>query len=158
MKEKKPFKLGATYKLKQKYIDEYNWSSGMAFVFGGTPYAFTFTPDEIDNAGGAWCRSSCGSRWALVLEMSVICSSVLTTNNGVFMKHKKDFKVGARYRLMSKYAYVFTYTKYIREQYGNGAFEFIVHTVDFAGDACDLNEEVIARSDERYMFKRVDNK
>lgn len=69
----------------------------------------------------------------------------------------KEFKVGATYRLKSKYAYCFKYSDYIRTHYGNGTFDFTVHSIDFAGDALDQHH-VIANSDERYMFKRIDNK
>lgn len=47
MKEKKPFKVGAEYRLKEKYIDDFNWS--ISSELGIKPHTqFTFT---VERAG-----------------------------------------------------------------------------------------------------------
>ena len=41
MKEKKPFKTGATYQLKKRYLDKHQWTDSMLELYGEKrPFAF----------------------------------------------------------------------------------------------------------------------
>lgn len=42
MKKKKPFKIGATYQLKKRYVDQLHWTDCM-FELYGEKRVFTFT-------------------------------------------------------------------------------------------------------------------
>lgn len=40
MKEKKKFKVGATYELKKRYVDELHWTESMIELYGKQPFSF----------------------------------------------------------------------------------------------------------------------
>ena len=68
MKEKKPFKLGATYKLKKRYVDELQWTDYM-FELYGEKRVFTFTVGACDNALGlVYCVNQNGG------DVAVACT------------------------------------------------------------------------------------
>lgn len=54
MKEQKPFKVGATYKLKEKYINDFFWTREIENYFGKK--AFEFTVSEVDSEGNSFYK------------------------------------------------------------------------------------------------------
>lgn len=50
----KPFKVGATYKLKKEYVNEFNWSFDSSLGFP-KKVPFTFTVSRIDLCGDIYC-------------------------------------------------------------------------------------------------------
>ena len=72
------------------------------------------------------------------------------------MKHKKPFKVGATYQLVSYGD--FQYTPYITRRYGELDITFTVASVDSTGHARDDRGYLIACNHERHLFNRIDNK
>lgn len=54
MKEKKPFKVGATYKLKERYVSDFYWSAGLRAKFDSKPFQFKVT--KVTSGGHAMCE------------------------------------------------------------------------------------------------------
>lgn len=54
MKEKKPYKVGATYKLKKKYINDFYWSPELIEKFRYKSFEFTVT--TLNSGGHAMCK------------------------------------------------------------------------------------------------------
>lgn len=54
MKSRKPFKVGATYKLKERYVDDFIWSGELRDEFDNKSFQFTVTKVTID--GHAMCE------------------------------------------------------------------------------------------------------
>lgn len=52
MKIKKPFKVGATYQLKKKHVDDFYRTPGIVSSFGNG--VFTFTVRALESNGGAY--------------------------------------------------------------------------------------------------------
>lgn len=68
------------------------------------------------------------------------------------------FKCGNTYRLRKKYNNQFIRTGRVFQEYGDGVFTFTVGEIDDDGDVWCTNRVYVTGQDERYMFKRVDNK
>lgn len=56
MKKNKQFKVGATYKLKNKYATTFNWTPSLLSRHQGKP--FVFTVGSLSRSGIAWSDSS----------------------------------------------------------------------------------------------------
>lgn len=54
MKEKKPFKVGATYKLKERYVSDFYWSAELREEFENKSFQFTVT--KVTVSGHAMCE------------------------------------------------------------------------------------------------------
>lgn len=74
----------------------------------------------------------------------------------------KKFKMNGTYRLKKKYISNFQWTTAMQRHFGkfSGIIEFTVGCLDAYGNAYlnDRMEFCVAQTDERHMFKRIDNK
>lgn len=63
MKEKKPFQVGATYKLKKKYVDHFYFTFYLTQEYGITDgEVFSFTPTRVTSDNYAYMNDCCVAR------------------------------------------------------------------------------------------------
>lgn len=156
MKQQKEFLLGATYKLKKKYIEQFSRTPRTVENYGRGD--LTFNVGGLSRSGDAWDGN--GTLIALRTERHMF-----KRVNRYFNKEKKPFKVGATYKLKKRFINSIEWTDRMLEFYGEKrSFEFTVARHKYNNDVvcADIGNEhdilAIALPHERHMFKRVDNK
>lgn len=142
------FKLNHVYRLKKKY-HESNIILKMAAAY---------RDGRADVSDAAITAKH-------VIDGSIVCSK------GVVIVHADDFdcfdeykpfKVNGIYKLRDKYVDKFKRNEYTRDTFGDTAFTFtvdkIIHGLAYVCTENGQKSFLIACSNDRHMFKRIDNK
>lgn len=168
-----PFVVGKTYVLNENRISDFIYTPAIRRVLN-LPMAdrvpFTFTPTVVIDGVAYVDNHVIASEFERDM-FDIVQDEEVTTQieepeheqDEVKVSNKKTyapFKENAIYKLRKKYVDKFGFTNRIIDTLGfsNKQFAFTVLAVDSDGDAWGENNTLFACKNERYMFKRIDNK
>ena len=130
-------------------------------------YRHGYIGSKLTEAHNDGCTNVAG---AVITAKHVVDGSIVRSNGEVIVhaddfdcfEEFKPFKVNGTYQLRNKYIDKYKHSEYTQETFGNTAFTFTVAKIEFdSAYVCTENGQksfLIACSNERHMFKRIDNK